>query len=61
MPDCPPVKSVKVENALCELFYPFGCGCKCKNLYKRWMKTEAEVKRLESEAEEQCLRLKKHD
>jgi endogenous inhibitor of DNA gyrase (YacG/DUF329 family) len=45
--DCP-AKSNTVNNALCELFYPYGCGTRCKNLYKRWMKTEKEVQEIEN-------------
>jgi endogenous inhibitor of DNA gyrase (YacG/DUF329 family) len=47
--DCP-AKSNTVNNALCELFYPYGCGTRCKNLYKRWMKTEKEVQEIENKA-----------
>jgi hypothetical protein len=43
-----PAKSQKVNNQLCELFYPYGCGVKCKNLYKRWMETESEVREMET-------------
>jgi len=52
MPNCP-AKNDKVNAALCELFYPYGCGAKCKHLYDRWMKTEEEVRKLESEKREQ--------
>lgn len=44
--DCP-AKSKEVTKALCELFYPYGCGSRCKNLYKKWVKEEKEVRELE--------------
>ena len=44
-----PAKNQKVNAELCELFYPYGCGSKCKNLYHKWMETEKEVVKLESE------------
>jgi hypothetical protein len=47
-----PVSNGKVNSALCELFYPYGCGSKCKHLYERWMETEPEVQKLESEAKQ---------
>lgn len=45
--NCPSVKSDEVKVALCELWYPYGCGVKCKRLYERWLKEEAEVRELE--------------
>jgi len=44
-----PAKSAEVTRRICEIFYPYGCGAKCNNLYKRWTEIEEEVKRLESE------------
>lgn len=49
MPNCP-AKSQKVINQLCETFYPYGCGTQCKNLYKRWLDTVAEVRELEKQS-----------
>ena len=46
-----PAKSEKVVVALCELFYPYGCGAQCKHLYDKWMATEPEVQQLESEVQ----------
>lgn len=46
-----PAKNKIVNKELCELFYPFGCGAKCKNLYNKWMKEEKEVQRLENSIE----------
>ncbi|ENJ9653508.1 hypothetical protein AB2T14_001116 [Clostridium botulinum] len=45
-----PAKSDVVNNRLCELFYPYGCGVKCKNLYKKWLGEEKEVVELEESA-----------
>lgn len=42
-----PAKNPEVTKALCDLFYPYGCGSKCKNLYKKWIKEEKEVRKLE--------------
>lgn len=50
--NCPPVKSEIVRNQLCELlYYPGKCSAKCNRLYKRWLATEEEVRKLEEEAE----------
>lgn len=47
-----PAKSKEVKKELCELFYPFGCGTRCNNLYQRWLKDEEEVRKLEGENNE---------
>lgn len=41
--DCP-AKSEDVRKELCDLFYPYGCGSRCKNLYSRWLKEEKRSK-----------------
>lgn len=56
MPDCPKVKSKEVERQLCDTFYPYGCGTRCKRLYEIWMKTEEEVRTLEMGVSDEMLR-----
>lgn len=43
-----PAKSEEVKKELCELFYPYGCGSRCKHLYDKWVKEEKEVQELEN-------------
>lgn len=42
-----PAKSEEVKKELCGLFYPYGCGTRCNNLYQRWLREEEEVRELE--------------
>ncbi|MEG3040876.1 MAG: hypothetical protein RR891_02655 [Clostridium sp.] len=44
--DCP-AKSKEVQRELCELLYPYGCGSRCQNIYRRWINEEEEVRKLE--------------
>ena len=49
LPDCPPYKSNKVGQALCETHYPFGCQNDCKKHYYWLIENDEEVIMLEGD------------
>lgn len=52
--DCPKTHDLIICE-LCGLWYPAG-GARCRNQFKRWLKTEPEVQRLHREYLEQEAR-----
>ena len=48
--DCP-TKSIVVKKQLCEWYYPYGCGKKCKKLFKNWYRENEEIRFLHDQAE----------
>lgn len=41
-----PTKSQYLQECLCEYWYPYGCGTKCRNMFKKWLKESDEVKKI---------------
>lgn len=46
-----PTKSSYLQGCLCEIWYPYGCGTKCRNMFKNWLKQSEEVSKLHYEIE----------